>query len=441
MRRAETEVSTLRAMIRPFRNVEPDDRPSAYIDESAQVIGDVVIGAESSIWMNAVVRGDVNSIRIGRAANIQDGAIVHVDARAVASDRRRRRRDGRARRDAARLHDRGPVPDRHGRDPAERLARRERFDRRGRDAASRRHGRPAAVAGDGQSREGQARAHRRRRWRSSSRAPPTTCNTASITWIRTHSPRMIAAQTQPARGMRDFLPDDVRRREYVIGVIADVYQRYGFEPLETPAVENIETLLGKYGEEGNRLIFKILKRGEERAHRRGRPRAALRPDGAAGARRRRAPRQAAEVLQALPDSAGLARRPAREGPLPRVLSVRRRRVGSTSPVVEVGAVRGRERRAVAARLRATSDPPESPRGADGLLDAAGVPSGAARHGARRDRQARQDRRGRRRGGADARGIDDDAARGCSRSSSGRGRARRRARTPAAFNASMLGDAR
>lgn len=65
--------------------------------------------------------------------------------------------------------------------------------------------------------------------------------------------------------MRDFLPDDVRRRQYVIGVIADVYQRYGFEPLETPAVENIETLLGKYGEEGDKLIFKILKRGEGEA--------------------------------------------------------------------------------------------------------------------------------------------------------------------------------
>jgi histidyl-tRNA synthetase len=77
---------------------------------------------------------------------------------------------------------------------------------------------------------------------------------------------MTAAQTQPARGMRDFLPDDVRRRDYVIGVIADVYRRYGFEPLETPAVENIETLLGKYGEEGDRLIFKILKRGEEGRH-------------------------------------------------------------------------------------------------------------------------------------------------------------------------------
>jgi histidyl-tRNA synthetase len=72
----------------------------------------------------------------------------------------------------------------------------------------------------------------------------------------------MAAKTQPARGMRDFLPADVRRREYVIRIIKDVYERYGFEPLETPAVENIETLMGKYGEEGNQLIFKILKRGE-----------------------------------------------------------------------------------------------------------------------------------------------------------------------------------
>src|SRR6267142_355144 len=62
--------------------------------------------------------------------------------------------------------------------------------------------------------------------------------------------------------MRDFLPEDVRRREHVIGIIKRVYERYGFEPLETPAVENMETLLGKYGEEGNQRIFKILKRGE-----------------------------------------------------------------------------------------------------------------------------------------------------------------------------------
>src|SRR5499426_2272218 len=73
------------------------------------------------------------------------------------------------------------------------------------------------------------------------------------------------ARSEPARGMRDFLPEDVRRREYVIGVIKRVYERYGFEPLETPAVENLETLLGKYGDEGNQLIFKILKRGEHEA--------------------------------------------------------------------------------------------------------------------------------------------------------------------------------
>ncbi len=63
--------------------------------------------------------------------------------------------------------------------------------------------------------------------------------------------------------MRDFLPSDVRKREYVIGIIKEVYESYGFEPLETPAVENIETLTGKYGEEGNQLIYKILKRGEK----------------------------------------------------------------------------------------------------------------------------------------------------------------------------------
>src|SRR5437868_10769455 len=71
--------------------------------------------------------------------------------------------------------------------------------------------------------------------------------------------------TKPPAGTRDFLPDEIRKREHVIGVIRDVYEKYGFEPLETPAFENIETLLGKYGEEGNKLIFKILRRGEHEA--------------------------------------------------------------------------------------------------------------------------------------------------------------------------------
>jgi histidyl-tRNA synthetase len=72
----------------------------------------------------------------------------------------------------------------------------------------------------------------------------------------------MAPHTGPARGMRDFLPDDIRRRQYVIDVVRRVYERYGFEPLETPALENIETLTGKYGEEGNKLIYKVLRRGE-----------------------------------------------------------------------------------------------------------------------------------------------------------------------------------
>jgi len=72
----------------------------------------------------------------------------------------------------------------------------------------------------------------------------------------------LTTSTKPPAGTRDYLPADIRRREYVIDVIRGVYERYGFEPLETPAFENIETLLGKYGDESSKLIFKILKRGE-----------------------------------------------------------------------------------------------------------------------------------------------------------------------------------
>ena len=65
-------------MLRPCRGVRPRVAPSAFIDDSAQVIGDVEIGEESSVWMCAVLRGDVHWIRIGRRTNIQDGAIVHA---------------------------------------------------------------------------------------------------------------------------------------------------------------------------------------------------------------------------------------------------------------------------------------------------------------------------------------------------------------------------
>ena len=65
-------------MIRSFKNITPTVDTSAYVDESAQVIGNVHIGAESSVWMNVVIRGDINHIRIGKRTNIQDLTMVHV---------------------------------------------------------------------------------------------------------------------------------------------------------------------------------------------------------------------------------------------------------------------------------------------------------------------------------------------------------------------------
>ena len=65
-------------MLRPYRGRLPVVHPTAFVDDSAQVIGDVEIGPESSIWMNAVVRGDVHFIRIGARSNVQDGTVVHV---------------------------------------------------------------------------------------------------------------------------------------------------------------------------------------------------------------------------------------------------------------------------------------------------------------------------------------------------------------------------
>ena len=67
--------------------------------------------------------------------------------------------------------------------------------------------------------------------------------------------------TSIPQGTRDFGPDVVRKRNYILTTIKNVFELYGFQPLETPAMENIETLMGKYGEEGDRLIFKILNNG------------------------------------------------------------------------------------------------------------------------------------------------------------------------------------
>jgi gamma-carbonic anhydrase len=65
-------------MISPFRGTFPQIDPSAFIAQSADIIGDVVIGRESSVWFNCVVRGDVFYIRIGDRTNVQDGSVIHV---------------------------------------------------------------------------------------------------------------------------------------------------------------------------------------------------------------------------------------------------------------------------------------------------------------------------------------------------------------------------
>ena len=74
---------------------------------------------------------------------------------------------------------------------------------------------------------------------------------------------MSSTSTKPASGFRDFLPDEARRRQRVFEVVREVYEAHGFEPLETPCMERLDALLGKYGEEGDQLLFKILQRGEK----------------------------------------------------------------------------------------------------------------------------------------------------------------------------------
>ena len=67
-------------MIRSYRGVVPKIAASAYVDRSAQVIGDVAIGERSSVWPNVTIRGDTNSIRIGEETSIQDNSVLHADA-------------------------------------------------------------------------------------------------------------------------------------------------------------------------------------------------------------------------------------------------------------------------------------------------------------------------------------------------------------------------
>jgi histidyl-tRNA synthetase len=76
---------------------------------------------------------------------------------------------------------------------------------------------------------------------------------------------LMAQAAEPPSGTRDFLAAEVRRRERAFAALRAAFERYGFEPLQTPAFERLDVLTGKYGDEGDKLIFKILRRGEHEA--------------------------------------------------------------------------------------------------------------------------------------------------------------------------------
>ncbi|MDE7114769.1 MAG: ATP phosphoribosyltransferase regulatory subunit, partial [Acetatifactor sp.] len=73
----------------------------------------------------------------------------------------------------------------------------------------------------------------------------------------------MALSKKPTTGMKDILPREMQIRDYVMGVIKDTYGKFGFTPIETPCVEHIANLTNKQGGDNEKLIFKILKRGEK----------------------------------------------------------------------------------------------------------------------------------------------------------------------------------
>jgi histidyl-tRNA synthetase len=147
----------------------------------------------------------------------------------------------------------------------------------------------------------------------------------------------------PPSGTRDYLPARSPREE-AFATIREVFRRHGFDPLDTPAFERLEVLTGKYGEEGDQLIFKILRRGEHEAT--GRPTwrcATTSPCRWRGSRRATAP--SCRPVQALPDRAGVAGRPARQGRFREFYQCDLDTVGSASLVADADDDRRRRRRA------------------------------------------------------------------------------------------------
>ena len=72
----------------------------------------------------------------------------------------------------------------------------------------------------------------------------------------------MAQKPSIPKGTRDFLPEVMVRRNYIFDTIKGVFKRFGFQPIETPSMENLSTLLGKYGDEGDKLLFRVLNSGD-----------------------------------------------------------------------------------------------------------------------------------------------------------------------------------
>ena len=160
---------------------------------------------------------------------------------------------------------------------------------------------------------------------------------------REYSIYIMTTKPSIPKGTRDFLPEEMARRNYIFDTIREVYELYGFRSIETPAMENLSTLMGKYGEEGDKLLFKILNSGN---FLRGIQPGDINPSHLGhlasvlcekGLRydltvpfARYVVQHREELHVALPplsDTARVAGRPTAEGPLPRVLPVRCRRGG------------------------------------------------------------------------------------------------------------------
>jgi len=134
-------------MLRAYQGIAPRIHSSCYIDDSAQIVGDVEIGENSSVWMNAVIRGDVFAIRIGKNSNVQDCSVLHGMRykygviMAISSPW--------ATPSPFTMHHRRPLPDRHGFGHSEQREDRRRQHYRRRNGGSRRHGGRTVFSVDG----------------------------------------------------------------------------------------------------------------------------------------------------------------------------------------------------------------------------------------------------------------------------------------------------